>query len=373
MTTTSGAGSYDHPDKQTMHETDYINATYGFIVHQEKANDHWFSLETEISLVVAFCVVLLLGLFGNSLVCVVLYRNTDLRSPRNLLILNLSVCDVIMCLVCMPFSLVRLTLKNWPFGTFFCKLGPSLQMANVFVSTFSIVAIAFDRYKSIVCGAREQYDQTRRRIFFTIALIWCTAVVLSLPVFLFHVVHATDMNLYNICVEDWSSDLFRVVYTTVVMVIQYLSPCLVITVLHARICHFLRLRISVHPVTEAENKRALKDFKRHRRNLLLLTAVAMTFSVTWLPITALNVTADFDYLLFHDQNFNLMYAICLLIAMVSVGVNPLFYGWFNVNFRHAFYDLLCMTREVNRGDSSEENRSRGKSVKYESFQVGSSN
>jgi hypothetical protein len=55
------------------------------------------------------------------------------------------------------------------------------------------------------------------------------------------------------------------------------------------------MRVTRDPVTETEMRRVLRDVKRHRRNMLLLTAIAVTFGITWLPWTVLNITADIDY------------------------------------------------------------------------------
>lgn len=344
---------------------------HGIMMHAQ-GDDHWFPPATEGILVGCYCLVILFGLLGNLLVCVVVYRNAQLRSPRNLLILNLSLCDIIMCVICMPFSLIRMTLKNWPLGEALCKIVPSLQTIDVFVSTFTIVGIAFDRYKAIVCVVRER--RQRKPVVHVIIGIWVAAVVMALPMLMFHRVHTTDMVEYHVCVEDWPSDPFKGIYTTVIMVVQYMTPTLVITILHARICHFLRLRIEENPTTEAENNRALRYMRQHRRNLLLLTAIAVSFSITWLPLTILNVTADFDYKLFADKNFNLLYAVCLLIAMGSAGLNPLYYGWFNVNFKNAFFELLCQpdgesTQDRSSGSGNGSNAKTG--FKYETFKVDS--
>ena len=96
--------------------------------------------------------------------------------------------------------------------------------------------------------------------------------------------------------------------------------------------------------------------KRHRKNLILLTSVAVSFSLAWLPLTVLNITADWThdnsvFGMFGEEQFYLVHAICLLIAMTSSAVNPLLYGWFNTNFRNAFLDILCL-RQVPHQESS---------------------
>ena len=87
----------------------------------------------------------------------------DLRTSWNLFIVNLALCDVVMCAVCMPFSLVKYVLKRWVLGATMCRVVPALATIDVFVSTLTILAIAGDRYSSIVRApaSGQQVDRPR--------------------------------------------------------------------------------------------------------------------------------------------------------------------------------------------------------------------
>ncbi|KAK3599389.1 hypothetical protein CHS0354_036401 [Potamilus streckersoni] len=336
-------------------QTHLNNSECKMILSEYQNDDHWFDTQSQILLVLFYCIVMVFGVLSNSMICYIVIKFKALRSPRNILILNLSICDISMCIFCMPFSLIRLTLKNWHLGNVLCKMTPSFQTIDVFVSTFTIVAIATDRYCAIVKVSR---DYTHRYfVYYVIALIWVMSFLLCIPMILFHEVHAVspsilDMTLYNICMEVWPSETWKKVYTTVVMVLQYMAPLAVITSLHARICSFLRMRINGNPKTETEMDRVLREIRRQRKNLLLLTAIAMSFALAWLPLTVLNTLADYNYQLFMDKHFNYVYAYCLLLAMSSASINPIMYGWFNTNFREAFIDVMCC-RKKNMHDSLE--------------------
>ena len=78
----------------------------------EYRNDHWFSPPMEALLIFFYSSVMVLGILGNSLVCYVVIKFKHLQQSRNILILNLAICGIIMCAASTPFSLVRLTLKN---------------------------------------------------------------------------------------------------------------------------------------------------------------------------------------------------------------------------------------------------------------------
>ncbi|KAL3864990.1 hypothetical protein ACJMK2_006629 [Sinanodonta woodiana] len=331
------------------------NSDCNMILSEYQNDDHWFDTQSQIFLVLFYCIVMVFGVLSNFMICYIVIKFKALRTPRNILILNLSICDISMCVFCMPFSLIRLTLKNWHLGTVLCKMTPSFQTINVFVSTFTIVAIAVDRYCAIVKVSRDCVHQFI--VYYVIALIWAMSFLLCIPMMLFHEVHPVspnilDMTLYNICMEMWPSETGKKVYTTVVMIVQYMAPLVVIACLHARICSFLRMRINGNPKTQMETDRVLREIRRQRKNLLLLTAIAMSFALAWLPLTILNTLADYRYQLFMDKHFNYVYAYCLLLAMSSASINPIMYGWFNTNFREAFIDVVCC-RKKNMHDSLE--------------------
>lgn len=93
-----------------------------------------------------FLALILAGAIGNALVCLVGIKNPRMRNSRNIFIINLAVSDLTLCLVTQPLNLIRLSLSpEWYLGDAVCRLTALLPAINVFVSSFSISAIALDR------------------------------------------------------------------------------------------------------------------------------------------------------------------------------------------------------------------------------------
>lgn len=67
--------------------------------------------------------ILFIGIIGNILVPVVVWRNKDLRSSTNIFLINLSLADLLILLVCMPPVLIELHSKPevWVLGAAMCK------------------------------------------------------------------------------------------------------------------------------------------------------------------------------------------------------------------------------------------------------------
>ena len=96
-------------------------------------------------IVTAYSIVIVFGSLGNLLTIFAIIRNSQMRTVRNFFILNLALSDFFICTVTAPITLYTVLYMFWPFGTTICKIAGSLQGFNIFLSTFSIAAIALDR------------------------------------------------------------------------------------------------------------------------------------------------------------------------------------------------------------------------------------
>ena len=64
---------------------------------------------TQICLIVAFAVLILFGACGNGLVCYVVAKNPNMRTPRNIFIINLAISDLTLCCFTQPFNLMKVS------------------------------------------------------------------------------------------------------------------------------------------------------------------------------------------------------------------------------------------------------------------------
>ncbi|XP_018567596.1 orexin receptor type 2-like [Anoplophora glabripennis] len=80
------------------------------------------------ALIFFHCIVFVVGLVGNCLVCVAVYRNHTMRTVTNYFIVNLAVADFLVILFCLPPSVVWDVTSTWWFGTAMCKIVLYLQI-----------------------------------------------------------------------------------------------------------------------------------------------------------------------------------------------------------------------------------------------------
>ncbi|EDW11517.1 opsin Rh5 [Drosophila mojavensis] len=154
--------------------------------YQHMVHAHWRGFRQppiyyRAGIYIAFCVLMFLNIFGNGLVIWIFSTSKSLRTPSNLLILNLAIFDLFMC-TNMPQYLVNATLGYIAGGDLGCEIyalcggiaGMGASSTNAF--------IAFDRYKTISnpIDGRLSYGQIILCIIFT----WMWATPFSvLPLF----------------------------------------------------------------------------------------------------------------------------------------------------------------------------------------------
>lgn len=118
----AGEGIFSRAENPRNVSGQLSNRTSGFFLldFDEGLLEDWRSLASKKSrggeaqegrakalLVAAYCLIIVISLFGNTLVCHVLVKNKRSQSATGLFIMNLAVADVFITVLNTPFTLVR--------------------------------------------------------------------------------------------------------------------------------------------------------------------------------------------------------------------------------------------------------------------------
>jgi hypothetical protein len=95
--------------------------------------NHIFPTTYEWVLIAFHTVVFLVGLIGNALVCVAVYRNHSMRTVTNYFIVNLAVADFMVIFFCLPPTVVWDVTETWFMGTALCKIVLYFQVSCYYV------------------------------------------------------------------------------------------------------------------------------------------------------------------------------------------------------------------------------------------------
>ena len=92
--------------------------------------DHIFPTTYEWVMIALHAVVFVVGLVGNALVCVAVYRNHSMRTVTNYFIVNLAVADFMVIFFCLPPTVVWDVTETWFLGTALCKVVVYFQVGK---------------------------------------------------------------------------------------------------------------------------------------------------------------------------------------------------------------------------------------------------
>ena len=93
-------------------------------------------------IVVAYSSVIVVSVAGNGIVILSVVTCRRMRIVANYFIVSLASADLMMAVLCVPFSFIANWLVDrWPFGTAMCPIVPYLQTVSVFLSAFTLVGL----------------------------------------------------------------------------------------------------------------------------------------------------------------------------------------------------------------------------------------
>ena len=110
-----------------------------------------------------------------------MFRQKNLRTVPNLLVVSLALGDFLFVLFCVPFGAVAYSLDYYPFSTFYCRFENFIINLSLGVSVFSLLALSADRYKIIVKPFSSHANDPSIKLKSMVILIWVLSTLLALP------------------------------------------------------------------------------------------------------------------------------------------------------------------------------------------------
>lgn len=101
-------------------DVEYCNLTKEEYI--KMLHDYIYPRTFEWILIGIHAVVFIIGLIGNALVCIAVYRNHSMRTVTNYFIVNLAVADFMVILICLPPTVLWDVTETWFFGTAMCRI-----------------------------------------------------------------------------------------------------------------------------------------------------------------------------------------------------------------------------------------------------------
>ncbi|XP_064544434.1 opsin, ultraviolet-sensitive [Drosophila montana] len=157
-----------------------------------KVNPFWLQFEppgTSSFYIMAglYCLISVVGCFGNAFVIFMFGSRKSLRTPANILVMNLAICDFLMLIKC-PIAIYNNIQEGPALGDMACRIYGFVGGLSGTCAIGTLTAIALDRYNVVVHPLQPLRRYSRLRSYLIIILIWCYS-------FLFAVMPALDVGL----------------------------------------------------------------------------------------------------------------------------------------------------------------------------------
>ncbi|XP_030631128.1 teleost multiple tissue opsin a [Chanos chanos] len=290
-------------------------------------------------LVVAVCLGFIgtFGFLNNLLVLVLFCRYKVLRSPINLLLINISFSDLLVCVVGTPFSFAASTQGRWLIGKSGCVWYGFANSLLGIVSLISLAVLSYERYCTMM-GATEADATNYRKVALGVLLSWVYSLVWTVPP-LFGWSRYGPEGPGTTCSVDWMAKTSNnISYIICLFIFCLILPFLVIVYCYGKLLHAIKQMSGVNTTMGR---------KREHRVLLMVITMVVCYLLCWLPygIMALLATFGAPGLVTPEASI-----VPSLLAKTSTVINPVIYIFMNKQFYRCFRALLkCETPQ--RGSS----------------------
>nr|DBA32283.1 TPA: hypothetical protein GDO54_000086 [Pyxicephalus adspersus] len=314
--------------------------------------------------------------------------NKRLRTITNSFLLSLAISDIMVALLCMPFTLIPNLMGNFIFGEAICKTAAYFMGISVSVSTFNLVAIAIERYSAICNPLQSRVWQTRSHAYKVIAATWILSIIIMIPYLVYQKLITFPMKeniLGYQCRLKWPNLQVQQAWYVILLTMLFFIPGVVMIVAYGLISHELyrgiQFEMDLNKEAKAHkngvtvgatncddsdgcyiqvNKRrntmemstltpsACSKIDRARVNnseaklmakkrvIRMLIVIVAMFFICWMPIYVANTWKAFD----EESAFNMLSGAPIsfihLLSYTSACVNPIIYCFMNKRFRKAF-------------------------------------
>ncbi|XP_065521608.1 C-C chemokine receptor type 4 isoform X2 [Lathamus discolor] len=269
---------------------------------------------------VLYTLVFLVGLTGNILVIVVLFKYKRLKSMTDVYLLNLAISDLLFVLS-LPFWSYFMA-DQWVFGTLWCKIISWIYLVGFYSGIFFIMLMSIDRYLAIVRAVLSLKARTAFHGLVTSFVVWLVALSASAPELVF-----ADSFLeknYTTCTARYPGNFttWKLFSTLEINILGLLIPLTVMT-----FCYSMIIKTLVHCRNEKKNKAVRMIF-----------AVMIVFFFFWTPyniVIFLQLLENMGVLRGCQVSRNLDYAfqVTEILGLSHCCLNPVIYFFMGEKFK----------------------------------------
>lgn len=282
-----------------------------------------------------------LGWSGNGVVVYVFLMTPSLRTPSNLLVVNLAFSDFIMMVIMSPPMVINCYYETWILGTLMCDIYAMVGSLCGCASIWTMTAVALDRYNVIVKGMSGT-PLTIKRALLQIVIIWLFGLLWTILPMVGWNRYVPEGNMTacgtDYLSKDWGSKSYILVYSVFVyylplFTIIYSYYFIVSAVAaHERAMKEQAKKMNVASLRSGDNQNTSAEAKLAK---VALTTISLWF-MAWTPYLVINYMG-----IFNGSKISPLFTIWgSLFAKANAIYNPIVYGISHPKYRAALKEKL---------------------------------
>ena len=300
---------------------------------------------TRIGQTFAYCLLFVVSLAANTFIGIIVYRTKTLRTPINILIVNMAISDLLFPIFHFPRILVELnTAGHWlvggPLGHAACKLSSFAADVSTLVSIQSLLLIAVDRFVAVVFPLRSPLISSKQCRYF-ILVIWIVAMAVHCPYLIALKVVEYPEGLF--CGWQWNDtfgeSLSQQTYILGLIVVISYVPLVLISMLY----FVISLKIKSQKIRGKQSANARERRLKKERNVLNMSvAIVLVFAVCSLPLSIYALLFLYSSNMAMRSSCGMQYfgTIAFLLVRSYCAVNPCICFIFSGNYRQGLKNLF---------------------------------
>lgn len=278
---------------------------------------------------ILYAIVCVVGLLGNTLVIYVVLRYSKMQTVTNMYIVNLAIADECF-LIGIPFLIVTMSLRAWPFGRFMCKAYMISTGINQFTSSIFLCIMSADRYIAVchpIAAPRLRTPFVSRIVS---AAAWIASALVMTPIFMYTTLIPTENGLScNIVWPEREFNKGQASFTLYSFALGFASPLTLIFVFY---CLVIRKLKTVGPKNKSKEKK-----RSHRKVTKLVLTVIAVYVLCWLPYWAFQVALIYSPPTECASRITItVFLVAACFSYSNSAMNPILYAFLSDNFKKSF-------------------------------------
>ncbi|XP_061735269.1 teleost multiple tissue opsin 2b [Nerophis ophidion] len=319
-----------------------LSAELELLLEEEEEEEARLSPTGFVVLSVVLGFIMTFGFLNNLVVLLLFCKFKKLRTPVNMMLLNISVSDMLVCVFGTTLSFASSIRGRWLLGRSGCNWYGFINSCFGIVSLISLVILSYDRYSTLTVYNKQ--GPNYRKPLLAVGGSWLYSLVWTVPPLLGWSSYKQE-GAGTSCSVSWTAQTAQ----SHAYIICLFIFCLGLPVLVMIYCYG-RLLWAVKQVRRVGKIRKTAARRREYHILFMVLTTAACYLLCWMPYGVVAMMATFGP---PDIISPVASVVPSLLAKSSTVINPLIYILMNKQFYKCFLILFhCDHWSAQNGNTS---------------------